>query len=215
MAKKAAERNHKTLPPYLKRFFVKPKRVVFFDKRNSEMCVGSYIGTIQTECLTAHLGMEVISGSVTLKDFFNHWKYGLNPLKRNWRGQYGTFKNDAEWRRTMTRIFRDIKRAVLGLWWHTGYFHADLHLGNIMIDPKTYKIKIIDFGPRTPSVRRANRVSELVKGEKEPWKDKKLSRSSTGRLGSDPRMRVRRLAIKFHIFQNVERSEGEILCEPP
>ena len=175
LEKKALERIHKTLPPYLKRFFVKPKRVVFFDKRNSEMCVGSYIGTNQIECLTAHLGMEVISGSVTLKDFFNHWKYGLNPLKPNSRGQYGTFKNDAEWRRTMTRIFRDIKRAVLGLWWHTGYFHADLHLGNIMIDPKTHRIKIIDFG-LAHAISKAGKsgLRKLVKGEKEPWKDKKL-----------------------------------------
>ena len=75
----------------------------------------------------------------------------------------------------MTRIFRDIKRAVLGLWWHTGYFHADLHLGNIMIDPKTYKIKIIDFG-LAHAISKAGKSSlrKLVKGEKEPWKDKKL-----------------------------------------
>lgn len=172
---KALELIHKTLPPYLKRFFVKPKRVVFFDKRNSEMCVGNYLRTLPVECLTAHLGMEVISGSVTLKDFFNHWKYGPNPLKPNSRGQYGTFKNDGEWRRAMTRIFRDIKRAVLGLWWHTGYFHADLHLNNIMIDPKTLRIKIIDFGlARAISEGGKSGLRKLVKGKKEPWKDKKL-----------------------------------------
>ena len=62
---KALTHLHETLPPYLKRFFVTPKPVTFFDMRDSNKC--------KRGCVLEHLGMEVIPGSVELGDFLEHW----------------------------------------------------------------------------------------------------------------------------------------------
>lgn len=160
---KALTHLHETLPPYLKRFFVTPRPVTFFDKRDSKEC--------KRGCVLEHLGMEVIPGSVELEDFLLHWlrhRWGRSTASSK---KFGTFKNEAEWREKMIRVFRDIKRAVLGMWWHSGYLHADLHLGNIMIDPKTLRIKIIDFG-LAKKIENTRTLRALSKDE--PWKDAQL-----------------------------------------
>lgn len=160
---KALTHLHETLPPYLKRFFVTPKPVTFFDMRDSNKC--------KRGCVLEHLGMEVIPGSVELGDFLEHWnthRWGRSSASS---GKYGAFKNEADWRAKMIKVFRNIKRALLGMWWHSGYLHADLHLGNIMIDPKTLRIKIIDFG-LAKKIEKKRALRKLSK--KAPWRDAQL-----------------------------------------
>jgi serine/threonine protein kinase len=42
-------------------------------------------------------------------------------------------------------LFVEIERAICSMWL-AGYIHGDLHRANLMIDTRTYSIKLIDFG---------------------------------------------------------------------
>ncbi len=46
---------------------------------------------------------------------------------------------------TKQNIIRDIRNAIMAIW-KAGYIHGDMHLGNILVNPKTGQVTIIDFG---------------------------------------------------------------------
>ena len=145
-------RHQATLPAVLT-----PKPVTFFDMRDSNKC--------KRGCVLEHLGMEVIPGSVELGDFLEHWnthRWGRSSASS---GKYGAFKND-DWRAKMITGSNIIRS------WHVvALRHADLHLGNIMIDPKTLRIKIIDFG-LAKKIEKKRVLRKLSK--KAPWRDAQL-----------------------------------------
>ena len=43
------------------------------------------------------------------------------------------------------KIIRDIRSAIMSIW-KAGYIHGDMHLANILVNPKTGQVTIIDFG---------------------------------------------------------------------
>jgi serine/threonine protein kinase len=64
------------------------------------------------------------------------------------------------------KVVRGIRKALYCLW-TAGFIHGDMHLRNVMVNPKSQGIKIIDFGmsrgvnKRSPKYRGPSNLGEL------------------------------------------------------
>lgn len=112
------------------------------------------------------------------------YQKGFITLSNYMKHEMRMFKSEAK------EILTQIRKAILSIW-SAGYIHTDLHVENLLIDPETLQIKVIDFGlavkskiPKpifAPSDTRQAKFVKLFYWYKKSW-------SATGRLESNPNL---------------------------
>jgi len=71
--------------------------------------------------------------------------YGMDFFRGQRLYQYLHNLNRRGKSKEIVRTIRKIRAAIRGMWAH-GFIHRDLHMNNIMVNPKTGTPKILDFG---------------------------------------------------------------------